>query len=203
MHSSQNRRTAPKVVDGKVQRKNRQALTSCKTTIIDRESPRHGFKHVVSKQDLFTFIDLISDWDRLSERLERIVLAAPSTADARHIFYHGDRTAAIELYAWDQDLWVELNRSYFDSHRHIFDRLGVSYDIKDDEAICRFTDSQARAFMLLHVFMHELGHHYDRLNQKHRLSIRGEDYAERFANNRFDQFFMEYVKVFGDLSKKA
>jgi hypothetical protein len=25
--------------------------------------------------------------------------------------------------------------------------------------MCRFTEAQARAFMLLHVFLHELGHH--------------------------------------------
>ena len=34
--------------------------------------------------------------------------------------------------------------------------------------------------MLLHVFMHELGHHHDRTNQKHHGATKGEVYAERF-----------------------
>ncbi len=50
---------------------------------------------------------------------------------------------------------------------------------------------------VLHVFMHELGHHYDRINQKHLDSWKGEDYAEGFATSRFGQLFPDYVRVFG------
>jgi hypothetical protein len=52
--------------------------------------------------------------------------------------------------------------------------------------------------MLLHVFMHELGHHFDKIHQKHIGSTKGEDYAERFATNRFAQLFPAYVCVFGN-----
>jgi hypothetical protein len=45
--------------------------------------------------------------------------------------------------------------------------------------------------------MHELGHHYDRIHQKHLGSSKGEDYAERFATSRFEQLFPAYVRVFG------
>ena len=52
--------------------------------------------------------------------------------------------------------------------------------------------------MLLHIFMHELGHHYDRINQKHHNALRGEDYAERFAMKHFDALYPDYVRAFGD-----
>ena len=65
----------------------------------------------------------------------------------------------------------------------------------------KITEAQARAFMLLHIFMHELGHHYDRIHQKHTDSSKGEDYAERFANVRFEQLFPEYVRAFGHPSR--
>jgi hypothetical protein len=54
--------------------------------------------------------------------------------------------------------------------------------------------------MLLHIFMHELGHHFDRIHQKHIGSTKGEDYAERFAASRFEQLFPEcFVETFFEL----
>jgi len=94
-----------------------------------------------------------------------------------------------------------MNHSYFESHRTIFDRIGLSYDIGKKDVICRFSEAQARAFVLLHVFMHELGHHYDHMTQKHRRASRGEDYAERFANNHFASLYPAFVETFGDPSR--
>lgn len=198
MHPSFNRRTATKVKGGRVQRKNRHLPTGIEGYVLDRESPGRGFRHVLSKREVQAFIDIIPDWQELSQRLERIVLASRSAYDGEYAFYHREETGAIFLAAWNEDLWVELNHGYFDSHRAIFERLGVSFDVAKANVCCRFTEAQARAFTLLHVFIHELGHHHDRMTQKHRDSSRGEDYAERFANNRFDQLYDSYVCVFGD-----
>jgi len=204
MHIGFNRRTATKVKDGRVQRKNRHRPTGHDGYVLHRESPGRGFHHVVSKRDVQAFIDIILDWDRLSERLERIVLAARSDAcDGAHEFYHREETGAIFLSAWRDDLWTELTVPYFDSHEQIFETFGVSYDRQKDCVTCRFTEAQARAFMLLHIFMHELGHHYDRIHQKHRDSSKGEDYAERFATSRFEQLFPAYVRAFGHPSGAA
>jgi hypothetical protein len=158
----------------------------------------------VSKRDVQAFIDIIPDWHRFSERLERIVLAAHSHAcDGAHEFYHREETGAIFLNAWHEDLWIDLTVPYFESHEQIFVTFGVSYDRGEDCITCRFTEEQARAFMLLHIFMHELGHHYDRIHQKHRDSSKGEDCAERFATSRFEQLFPMYVRVFGHPGRSA
>lgn len=202
MHTNYNRRTATKVQDGRVQRKNRHIPTCRLGYVLDRESPGRGFRHVLSKRDLQAFINIIPDWQRLSRNLERIVLSRRDcSADAAYAFYHREETGAIFLHAWHEDLWTELTPGYFEAHAGIFERLGVSRDSVQGAVLCRFTEAQARAFMLLHIFMHELGHHHDRSTQKHLGSTKGEDYAERFATSRFDALFPDYARVFGEPSK--
>ena len=169
--------------------------------MIDRESPGTGFRHVVTKRDLQSFLDVIPDWGELSHRLERIVLAAGDIgSDGAHQFYHREGTGVIHLNAWNADLWVWLLHGYFKAHEELLQRLGVSCedDRNGNAVFCRFTEPQARAFLLLHVFMHELGHHWDRMHQKHRGSQRGEGYAERFANERLKELWPGYVGMFGD-----
>ena len=142
------------------------------------------------------------EWHRFSERLERIVLASHSEdLDGYYMFYDREETGAVFLHAWPDDLWREIAKPYFNTHQDLFEKLGVSYDRKEDRVTCRFTKEQARAFMLLHVFMHELGHHYDRSQQKHFGSSKGEDHAETFATSRFEQLFLSYVRVFGHPNK--
>ena len=132
------------------------------------------------------------------ENLKRIVLAVHrDDSDGFYEFYRREETGAIFLNAWRDDLWIDLQTTYFDAHQGIFERLGLSHDRLDDRVACRFTEAQARAFMLLHVFMHELGHHHDSIHQKHWGSSKGEDYAEKFATSRFEQLFPRYVRVFG------
>lgn len=203
MCNQYNRRTALKVRDGQVQKKNRHIPTGHLGCVIDRESPGRGYRHVVCKRDLQDFIDIIPKWPALSERLERIVLVPAGDADGCHEFFHREETGAIYLHAWHEDLWVTWDNGYFDTHSEIFLRLGVSHDRHKDKVDCRFTDAQARAYMLLHVFMHELGHHWDRITQKHLNSKRGEDFAERFANRHFDLLYPDYVRVFGDPARNC
>jgi hypothetical protein len=194
-----NRRTAIKVKNGRVQPKDRHRPTAHEGYVLDRESPGRGFRHVVTKRDVQTFIELIPAWDRYSRRLERIVLARyDDGCDGLHKFYHREETGAIFLHAWREDLWTHLSLPYFDDHRDIFQRLGVSHDRLKSSVACRFTEAQARAYVLLHVFLHELGHHYDIIQQKHLGSSKGEDYAEQFALRHFDQLLPDYVREFGD-----
>lgn len=199
MRAAFNRRTATRVKDGRVRRKNRNRPTARDGWILHRESPGHGFCHVASKEDIRAFVEIIPDWERYSERLERIVLAkANGDCDGAHEFFHREETGAIYLHAWNEELWTDLSPNYFESHKSIFELLGVSFDPGHDLVLCRFTPAQAKAFVLLHVFMHELGHHYDRILQKHLDSCKGEEYAERFAARHLKELFPKYVRVFGD-----
>jgi hypothetical protein len=198
MHSQYNRRTATKVKNGRVQKKDRHTFSGHLACVIDRNSPGHGYRHVLSKRDLLEFIGIIPNWARLGRQLERITLGGPDDHDGCHLFYHREESGAIYLHAWNEDLWFSMNQWFFDAHKDLFVRLGVSYDLLEEEVVCRFTEAQARAYMLLHVFMHELGHHWDRITQKHHGQGRGEDFAERFANRHFDLLYPEYVRVFGD-----
>jgi hypothetical protein len=194
------RRAGTKVRNGRVRQDSRAVPTGALGYVIDRESPGRGFRHVATKRDLQRFIDLIPDWDRLSHRIERILLAGSGPDDGQYIFYHREKTSAIFLHAWPEDLWMDLPVDYFDEHEEILQTFGVSHErVPARESVaCRFTERQARAFLLLHIFLHELGHHSDRLDQKQRGPARGEDYAERFALTRFREMLPDYIRAFGD-----
>jgi hypothetical protein len=199
MHASFNRRVGTKVKNGRVQRKNRHVPTVHQGYFIDREPPGRGRRHVLTKRDLQSFLDIIPDWDELSYRVERIVLSeGDDSADALYEFFRREETGGIYLCAWDKELWKEVSPQYFRDHETVFKTIGVSCEEKKKGVLCRFTEAQAKAFMLLHVFMHELGHHHDEVNQKHANTSRGEGYAERFATDRFTALYPAYVRVFGD-----
>jgi HEAT repeats len=76
-----NRRTAPKVVGGKPQRKNRWARTpNCYNTrqeqpAIDRRRSGAGYRHVLKRRAVERFIGLLPDWNELSVGLNVIQLA--------------------------------------------------------------------------------------------------------------------------------
>ena len=199
MQRRYNRRTAMRVKQGKVKRCNRHLPTGLRGYTLDRRSPLRGFRHVVTKRDVQAFIDIIPDWHQLSERLDRIILTSSrSESDGCYTFYPSDQLSVISLHAWPRDLWMEIPESYFEPHKGVFAELGVAHDKAKETVLCRFTEAQARAFMLLHVFLHELGHHHDRLRQRDRGSTSGEDYAEDFANERFRQLYPDYLRVFGN-----
>ena len=71
----------PKVRDGKVQKKNRTALTPNyyntpqSYPVLDRKRPGAGYKHLIRKRDLYRFIEIIPDWDELAVGLNAVVLA--------------------------------------------------------------------------------------------------------------------------------
>lgn len=200
---SASRRTATKVKDGRVQRKNRAKRSShCRLEIM-RRTPERGFRHVVSKQDILSFIELIPEWERLSEGLERIVLVGGGDdCDGYYLFFHRAETGGIYLHAWPEDLWVTFSKGHYDYHPQL-EVLGVAAEVQGDSVRCHFSEAQARAFLLLHVFMHELGHHWHALKRRHRSSKLDEDFAEKFANERFWDLYPGYVRVFGDPAKSV
>ena len=71
-----------------------------------------------------------------------------------------------------------------DAHREILDWLEVECGGTE----VRWMESQARAFQLLHILPHELGHHHDCMTTRtQRYAASGEPYAEAYANRVFDE----------------
>lgn len=189
----------PKVKDGRVQKKNRHASTPTywntrqKELQVDIRKPGKGYKHFLKKRDIIRFLELLPNWEELNIELDAVILAEGGGADGWY------SNGVIAICAWEKNKTVSLYREYFDEHRDIFDRLNVEYEIKAKSVICHFTEDQIVAYQLLHIFLHELGHHHDRISTKEKIAVpRGEDYAESYAfkyekiiwNRFFEEFKM-------------
>lgn len=199
------RKVAPKVREGVVQKKHRHHATAALGFVVDRESPDEGCQHVVTKRDIHDLTSIIPHWSQLRVGLEGVILASGDAgADGRYCYHANEHTGSIEIPAWTGDLWTVFTPDYFEEHREILERLAVASGpiaapSKADGVECRFTLPQAKAFVLLHVFLHELGHHVDRMHSKQqRGSPRGEPFAEHYANSLASLIWSDYVRLFGD-----
>ena len=178
-----NRKTTPKVKNGKVQKKNRHKRTqnywNTRQDIlqIDRESPGGGFKHFLKKRDIIDFLEILPNWEEINIELDAILLAQ---GDGWTDGWYSN--GVIGICAWDKNMTRSLDKVYFNDHIDLFKRLELEYEIKKDTVICFFNERQIKAYQLLHILLHELGHHHDRINTKSRIYIaRGEKYAENYA----------------------
>ena len=62
----------------------------------------------------------------------------------------------------------------------------------------KWTADQARAHQLLCTFLHELGHHHDRMTTKYKQSAdRGEKYAESYARRYTELIWDRYFETIG------
>jgi hypothetical protein len=194
------RKTAPAVRDGRVQEKNRWTRTpSCYTVrqavpAIDRVRPGEGYRHLLLKRDVERFIDLLPHWEDISQGLDVILLD--------HGRYDRDGwydCGVLAICAWEVEMVREVNPGWYDGHRDLLDRLGVPVESNASGTVtCSWTPSTARAYQLLHVFLHELGHHMDRLTTRSRVECaRGEDYAEQYAWAYEEQIRERYCEEFG------
>ncbi len=117
----------------------------------------------------------------------------------------------VAVCAWDQELEQEWNVDFIQEHKELLNRLGVEQEPVYGEyfgdtsgplnplyRLSKFTETSARGFQLMHVFLHELGHHHDRMTTRSkRRASRGEGYAEEYANKYVEQIWDDYFKVFG------
>lgn len=76
------RKTAPQVVRGEVRKKNRWTPSENRydaprprEVVVDRERPGEGYRHVLTKKDVYDFLSLLPDWDKLAVGLNAVVLA--------------------------------------------------------------------------------------------------------------------------------
>ncbi len=165
--------------------------------LIDRQRPGKGYRHVLMQRDIETFIGLLPEWGELSKGLNAIVLAPGERST------NGWHTpGVVAVCAWEADLWIDYQTGTFiEDHKDIFDRLGVADCTPSKTAVmCEFTESQVRAYQLLHILLHELGHHHDRITTKSKVrASRGEPYAEAYALQHEALIWERYQEAF-DLS---
>ena len=192
-------KTAPKVRDGKVQHKNRHSQTPRypdikNKPIIHRERPGFGCQQLITKKQLFQFIDLLPNWNELSEGLDLILLAE---GDSSLLGWY--RPGIVAICAWETELQKEWDIDFVEEHDVVLDRLGVDREPSEDEdtELCLFDRNSARGFQLMHIFLHELGHHHDLMTTRSQADCcRGEDFAEDYANRYADQLWDKYFKIF-------
>src|SRR6266568_1406720 len=77
-----NGKSSPKVVDGRVCKKNNWNMSTDyyfapnpREVVIDRKRPGDGYRHVLTKQDIHRFLEILPDWNQLAVGLNAVVLA--------------------------------------------------------------------------------------------------------------------------------
>ena len=76
--------------------------------------------------------------------------------------------------------------------------LNIPYEqINKDYYRVEFTINSAKAFMLIHIFMHELGHHLDRMtSRRQEYCGRGEEFAENWALIHETEMYERYCRYY-------
>jgi len=194
-----NRKTTPKVAGGKPLRKNNHELTPNYWNTfqdevqIDEQKPGKGYKHFLKKRDIIRFLELIPNWSEISVELDAIVLENGLTS------YDGvyNNNGVICISAWEKEQDVLLTKAYYEEHKELFERLGIKASEKEKGIFCEFTVDQIKAYQLLHILLHELGHHHDRIKTKSKFrAAKGEPYAENFAYQYEKEIWKKYQEEF-------
>ena len=163
--------------------------------LIERVHPGPGYRHVVTVRQLREFLELLPDWDELAVGLRAISIYAGG-----HGWMGMSNPGVVVITAWEQDLWwPEVEASWVEEVSELLDLLGVEIAAcsGDSDALeLRWTEPQARAFMLLDVLVHELGHHHDRMSTRGTRAPRGEPYAMDYARRVQSEIWPEYARRF-------
>lgn len=193
------RRTATRVRAGGVQRKHctRRTLDyfhdETPHLVIDRERPGAGYTHVVRREEIRLFIQLLPDWPELPRRLPAIVLARGGVCMGWH------RPGVAAICAWERTIaWDDCGPEFYEEHQEILCKIGVPVRIGIHSIGVDFTPKTAKAFHLVHALVHELGHHWDRMpTWRKRSAGRGESFAEAYARTCEDRILERYRHEFG------
>ena len=194
------RRTATKVQNGQVQRKNNweqsphMFYTRQNEIEINRARPGKGYTHLFRQKDIHEFIKLIPHWEKHSFELDGIFLGH-GDVDYLGCYSH----SVITLTAWDNDIiWENCRSKFVREHHKTLELLNIPYEqIDKDHYRVEFTVNSAKAFMLIHIFMHELGHHLDRMtSRRQEYCGRGEEFAENWALIHEAEMYERYCRYY-------
>jgi hypothetical protein len=195
-----NRKTTTRVRGGRVQKKNnwvadrRDYFAWPQDEIrLDRNDPGDGYRHVLTVPQLRKFIGLLPNWDEIAVGLDAIVLDS-GREDAMGWYDRG----VVALCAWPahSGFWFESDPHWNDENKVLLALLNVQIDEQDGRVGLLWTEAQARAFMLLDVLPHELGHHCDSMTTRSRRVGRGEPFAEAYSRQVLDRVWPIYTQHF-------
>jgi len=194
------RRTAPKVKDGKVQKKNRTDRSPGYRNynepglVLDRVNPGPGFRHVLRKRDVERFLTLLPDWSELSRGLD-VILLAPGEAQ----LYGWQRSGCVAVCAWPRAIIEDWSLAFAQAHRVALDRLAVRVEALARKRLrIHWTEAGIRGFQLMVVLLHELGHHHDQMTTRSQWRAeRGECYADAYAERYAERIWDRYLDEFG------
>lgn len=198
-----NRKTTPKVKNGRVQKKNRHRPTRNNSLFIKIDRSSDECRVVLTKDEIWKFLRLVPDWKRVSIDLDEIYLCAGYYEDEiGEGVYEYPRFPAICLDGWNKGLRKSMDREYFQIHCDIFERFGVAVENVDGTFYAQFTENSAKAYQLLHIFLHELGHHHYRITKGWGKDAGNEKYAENYAKKMERKIWPRYCEAFGFDPKK-
>lgn len=194
------RKTNPKVVSGKVQKKNNDQPThnyydhAEPQLVIDRRRPGPGARHLLKVEDIKSFIEIIPDWAELSQGIDAIALLPKD--DECFGFYN--YAGVVKISAWPVDHWIEIGEALLARRKWLLETLGVEMEeLSYGGYLAKFTENQAKAFQLLGTFLHELGHHVDRMNCRRKHDCPGgEPFAIKFEQDMQKAVWPAFVKRF-------
>ena len=91
-----------------------------------------------------------------------------------------------------------MTGDHYRAHQDIFERLGIiGEETCDEYVLCKFDESAVRGYQLLHILLHELGHHHDLMTTRsQKRASRGEKYAEDYARMYEASIWQQYQKAF-------
>ena len=194
------RRQAPGVKNGRVQKKNNWDVSpdyyshELRELVIDRQRPGAGYRHVLMQRDVERFIQILPDWAEMSVGLDAIVLAPGESG-----IWGWHSSGVVHVCAWREswDVCYDFDSEFLARDRFLLELIGVPIETEDDLLWARFDFNKARAFSLLATFLHEMGHHHDRITTKSQKSVaRGEPYAEAYERKYGDLVWQRFVKNF-------
>lgn len=192
------RRQTPRVKNGQVQKKNNWSLTTHysqtitpEDLVIDRKRPGKGYRHLLRQQDVVRFAKLLPDWEELSAGLSAVVLAEGDPNEQGSIYMD-----VITLNAWPVGYWTEHSERWYQEHRGIIEKLGVEVEKRGKWRLVKWDEDTARAFQLLHVFVHELGHLHDHTTKEAGGLFGSEKYAEDYATKWSELIWERYFDEF-------
>ena len=189
------RKSAPGVKGGKVQKKNRAAsspdvyLHDFDSIVVQRIRPAKGFYHAVTPTDVRRFIRLIPDWDVVAAGIRAVILT-PGDDDC-YGRYHNAGIVKLDAWPRDESAYVPMRKEW------LVRAMGIDLPHEGFGWSLRLGREQVRCFLLMGTFLHEIGHHVDRMSTRSRADASsGEpfaiDYEHRLQREIWDAFVREF-----------